>query len=216
MVGFVLASCGTEDVCRREAVDTYQDYDISFDAGEDLTKVDAAVKEHSTGPTIKMSDNCRLHFNGDRLAEATRNVNETHYLGEYDGFEGDGTVAFTDKDGATVENSVPFGPGDFGLDVPATLSLSGFEIGYTAPGLEGGAVIVRVVPGSGPAVALRFGTPTSPVRFAAEDLATLTAGSDVEVTAEIVVYRRVTDPSDGHGRITYHHLFAPVAATLAP
>ncbi len=215
-IGLVLTSCGTEETCRREAIDTYQDYEVTYDVERDVTQVDAAVREHAAGPTIKMSGNCRLHFNGDRLAEAGRNINETHYIGDYDGFVGDGTVRFTDKDGASVDNSAAVSVAAFSVVVPASPSVAGFDVDYVAPDLGGGDVIVSVVRADGVQAALNFGATQSPVSFSAGDLSQLAAGDAVVVRTEIVVHRPITDPAGGSGRISYHHVFAPVTATLAP
>jgi len=208
--------------CDHLAANTYQDYRISYDAAREETVVDATVREvwlnsegrRLGGTAILMTDGCTLEFEAGSLAKTDRQDAGIHYIGEYDGFHGDGAIFFTDIDGHTYENSIDVAPDSFGLSGPSIPSVSGFDMEIIAP-LEATHVVFTVVKDDGPRSGVVQEGVSGTVTVDGNYLSRFAAGDEVEIFIEIRVDRSITEPPDGSGRIVYQHKFEPIPVTLA-
>lgn len=108
----------------------YTNYEMEYDAAEDLTTVKANFRHlNAVGRQLKLSGGSNVRFNNEVLPEITEALtNATYYQKEYAGMIEQGAFTWTDADGKVYNNTITLRTADIPMDLNEISSASAFEL----------------------------------------------------------------------------------------
>lgn len=193
----------------------YTDYELQYDAGEDVTAARATFRVGgATGALLALAGESDILANGEALTERTQPIsNLTYYERTFAGMVPSAVFEFIDTRGASYRNGIALRPVAVPWSVGAIDNDFAFELRWTGEPLgvdeEIGAVLYRGVGGGALAVFTQRDVGATSIILDRAQLQNVPAGEAI-----LVLERRTVgdldEPTEVGGRITARYTAMPV------